>query len=126
MSYNIKEVAEILNVSDRTVRRYLNSYYSIEQGTYSVSDKMLEVLKDEYLDEAADIVVQEFTTAEYDEFYKRLSEYPILKDYITTILNELEYHKESSRNHSRQLDLILENIQQRNYIEAKDKKLDKL
>ena len=126
MNYTVKEIAEILEVSDRTVRRYLNSYYSIEQGTYSISDKMLEVLKDEYLDEAADIVVQEFTTAEYDEFYKRLSEYPILKDYITTILNELEYHKESSRNHSRQLDLILENIQQRNYIEAKDKKLDKL
>ena len=54
MSYNIKEISEILKVSDMTVRRYLNSYKSIEKGTYSISDKMLDVLKGEYLGQASD------------------------------------------------------------------------
>lgn len=30
--YKIKEIAEILNVSDRTVERYLKSYITIEKG----------------------------------------------------------------------------------------------
>ena len=85
---------------------------------------MLEVLKNEYL-ENSDIVVQEFTQSEYSELHKRLSEYPLLKDYIKTILSELDYHKKSSESHNKQMEMILENIRERNFIEAKDKKLDK-
>ena len=43
--YKIKEIAEILNVSDKSVRRYLNSYFSINNGAYEVSEKMLNILK---------------------------------------------------------------------------------
>lgn len=43
--YKLKEIAEILNVSDRTVQRYLNSYFSLEKGAYVVSEKMLNILK---------------------------------------------------------------------------------
>ena len=48
--YKIKEIAKILNVSDRTVERYLKSYFCLENGAYQVSEKMLEVLKSEYLE----------------------------------------------------------------------------
>ena len=81
---------------------------------------MLEVLQNEYL-ENSDIVVQEFAQSEYNELHKRLSEYSLLKDYIKTILNELDYHKKSSESHNKQMEMILENSQQRNFIEAKDK-----
>ena len=123
--YTSKEVAEILNVSDRSVQRYLNSYFSIEKGAYVVSEKMLNVLKKEYLEDESDDVVELFTKDEYQEFHKRLSEYPILKDRIGDILNELDYHKRSAESHNKQMEIILNMMQQRNYIEAKEKKLDK-
>ena len=52
--YKIKEIAEILNVSDKSVRRYLNSYFSINNGAYEVSEKMLNILKNDYLGQSAD------------------------------------------------------------------------
>ena len=76
------------------------------------------------------MITEAFTSDEYDEFHKRLSEYPILKertdnltDRIDDILNGLEYHKKSAESHNRQMELILENLHQRNFIEAKDKEL---
>ena len=59
--YKLKDVAEILGVSDRTVERYLKSYFSMEKGAYQVSEKMLEVLRSEYLESESDMVVEEFT-----------------------------------------------------------------
>lgn len=122
--YKLKEIAEILNVSDRTVQRYLNSYFSLEKGAYVVSEKMLNILKKEHLEDESDDVVELFTKDEYQEFHKRLSEYPILKDRIGDILNELDYHKRSAESHNKQMEIILNMMQQRNYIEAKEKKID--
>jgi predicted transcriptional regulator len=120
--YNSKEIAEILGVSDKSVRRYLNTYFSINNGAYEVSEKMLDVLKLEHLGQAADSTVQEFerveyfTEEEYQEFHKRLVEYDALKD-------QLEYHRKSSESHNKQMEMILNMMQQRNLIEAKDKKI---
>ena len=52
--YTTKQIAEILNVSDKSVRRYLNSYFSINNGAYEISDKMLNILKSEYLGQSVD------------------------------------------------------------------------
>jgi predicted transcriptional regulator len=122
--YKLNEIAEILNVSDRTVQRYLNSYFSLEKGAYVVSEKMLNILKKEHLEDESEDVVELFTKDEYQEFHKRLSEYPILKDRIGDILNELDYHKRSAESHNKQMEIILNMMQQRNYIEAKEKKID--
>lgn len=115
--YKLKEVAQILGVSDRSVERYLKSYFSLEKGGYQVSEKMLEILKSEYLENDNDTIVEEFTKEEYEEFRKRLIEYNILKD-------QLEYHRKSSESHNKQMEIILKVMEQRNFIEAKDKKLD--
>lgn len=121
--YTSKEIAKILNVSDKSVRRYLNSYFSIENKAYQVSEKMLNILKTEYLGQTADTNVQGFerveyfTEDEYQEFHRRLVEYQSLKD-------QLEYHRKSSESHNRQMEIILNTMQQRNFIEAKEKKLD--
>jgi hypothetical protein len=108
--YKIKEIAKILNVSDRTVERYLKSYFSLEKGTYQVSEKMLEVLKLEYLESESDTVVEQFTKEEYEEFHKRLVEYPFLKE-------QLEYHRKSIESHNRQMELILLSITNKKFIE---------
>jgi hypothetical protein len=47
-----------------------------------------------------------------------------LKERIKDILNELDYHKKSIDSHNKQMEIILNMMQQRNYIEAKEKKLD--
>ena len=129
--YNSKEVAEILGVSDKSVRRYLNSYFHIDKGAYRVSEKMLTILKNKYVGQHEDSNFQEFervesfTEEEYQEFHKRLSEYTFLKERIKDILNELDYHKKSIDSHNKQMEIILKIIQERNFVEAKDKKLDK-
>ena len=122
--YKLKDIADILNVTDRTVERYLKSYFSLEKGAYIVSEKMLQVLKNEYLQSESDTVVEEFTKEEYQEFHRRLSEYPFLKERIHDILNDLDYHRKSIDSHNKQMDMILNMMQQRNFIEAKEKKLD--
>lgn len=121
--YSVKEVAEILGVSDKSVRRYLNSYFSLENGAYQVSEKMLEVLKNEYLEEEPDIIVQPYTKSEYAEVEKRLIEYHLLKE-------QLEYHKKSAESHQKQMEIILKILeqknvleQQRNVLESKDKRV---
>ena len=143
--YTTKQIAEILNVSDKSVRRYLNSYFSINNGAYEVSEKMLNILKTEYLGQPTDNLrtgeepqeplkgnedfengrIEFFTEDEYQEFHKRLSEYPYLKERVNDILNELDYHKRAGESHNKQMEIILQTLQQRNYIEAKEKKLDK-
>ncbi|WP_432223129.1 hypothetical protein ACRASX_16365 (plasmid) [Flavobacterium sp. TMP13] len=123
--YKLKEVAEILGVSDRSVERYLKSYFSLEKGTYQVSEKMLEVLKSEYLESEYDSIVEEFTKDEYQEFQKRLSEYPLLKERIEYILNDMEYYRNSMSSKEKQMEVLLNMMEQRNFIEAKEKKLDK-
>lgn len=115
--YRIKEVAKILNVSDRTVERYLKSYFSLENGAYQVSEKMLEVLKFEYIDDESDTVVEEFTKDDYMEFQKRLSEYPLLKERTESLLKDIEYHRKSIESHNRQMELILLSITNKKFIE---------
>jgi predicted transcriptional regulator len=142
--YTTKQIADILGVTDKSVRRYLNSYFSINNGAYEVSDKMLSILKSDYLGQSADSLrtgeatqeplkgnedfengrIEYFTEDEYQEFHKRLSEYPYLKERVDDILNELDYHKRAGESHNKQMEIILQTLQQRNFIEAKEKKLD--
>lgn len=130
--YNSKEVAEILGVSDKSVRRYLNGYFSIENGAYKVSEKMLEVLKNEHLGQDADTIVQPFTADEYEEFRKRLTEYPMFKKHIESLKTEIEYHKNQyeslmslHREFIKMQEKALDNLTQRSFIEAKEKGFDK-
>lgn len=142
--YTTKQIADILGVTDKSVRRYLNSYFSINNGAYEISDKMLSILKSDYLGLSADNLrtgeapqeplkgnedfengrIEYFTEDEYQEFHKRLSEYPYLKERVDDILNELDYHKRAGESHNKQMEIILQTLQQRNFIEAKEKKLD--
>ena len=115
--YKLKEIAEILNVSDRTVQRYLNSYFSMEKGAYIVSEKMLEILKSEYLDNDSDTIVEEFTKDDYIEFTKRLSEYPFLKERAESLLKEMEYYRKSMTSKERQMELLLLAITSKRFIE---------
>jgi predicted transcriptional regulator len=127
--YSSKEIGKILNVSDKSVRRYLNSYFSMNNGTYEVFEKMLSVLKNEHLGQSLDNLrtqsdieyeypfIEGFTEIEYLEYQKRLIEYPILKDQIEYLKKDISYHKKSIESHNRQMELLLLTITNKKFIE---------
>ena len=127
--YKIKEIAEILNVSDKSVRRYLNSYFSINNGAYEVSEKMLNILKNDYLGQSADNlrtgsdtenefpIIEGFTEEEYQEYQKRLIEYPLLKDQIEYSKKDILYHRKSIESHNRQMELLLLSATNKKFID---------
>ena len=127
--YKIKEIAEILNVSDKSVRRYLNSYFSINNGAYEVSEKMLNILKSDYLGQPADNlrtgsdtenefpIIEGFTEEEYQEYQKRLIEYPLLKDQIEYLKKDILYHRKSIESHNRQMELLLLSATNKKFID---------
>lgn len=123
--YTIKELADKLSVSTRTIERYLKSLYTKENNKTIIPLDVVELLEVRH---KSDIntdtsptqeydVIEAFTNEEYQEFQKRLIEYPMLQ-------KDLEYHRESAKSHQRQMELILRNLEQRNFIEAKDKKIE--
>lgn len=124
--YTIKELSDRLNVSTRTVERYLKNLYTKEKNKIMIPLDVVELLEIRHNSDTTPTearqeeydVIEGFTNEEYQEFQKRLIEHPILK-------KELQYHKRSAESHQRQMELILNNLRERNFIEAKDKKIDK-
>ena len=81
------------------------------------SEKMLEILKSEYLDNDSDTIVEEFTKDDYIEFTKRLSEYPFLKERAESLLKDMEYYRKSMTSKERQMELLLLAITSKRFIE---------
>lgn len=127
--YTTKQIAEILGVTDKSVRRYLNSYFSINNGAYEISDKMLNILKSEYLGQPTDNlrtgldtenefpIIEGFTEEEYQEYQKRLIEYPLLKDQIEYLKKDILYHRKSIESHNRQMELLLLSATNKKFID---------
>jgi DeoR/GlpR family transcriptional regulator of sugar metabolism len=146
--YDLKDLANELNISERTARRYvdelINETQIIRKNKYKFSYLIFNSIVnskqniDTELTESDNGVTEYFTDEEYQEFQKRLTEYPILKEqiqnskeYLSTIENQMEYFKNA---YNRQLDMhenliqsvksFSDNLTQRNFIEAKEKGLD--
>jgi len=139
--YTTADIARTLAVSERTVRRKLAKHLVLLDGKYEVSEEFFNFLKQntDFTDTPSDNVrtsadtlgqdeefeiIEGFTAEEYQEFQKRLTEYPLLKDMITNLKNDIQYHRRSAESQNKQLELLLENIKQRNFIEAKDKQIE--
>ena len=146
--YNLKDLANKLDISERTARRYIdeliNETQTIRENKYKFSYLIFNYIInsrqniDTVLTESNNGVTEYFTEEEYLEFQKRLTEYPILKEqiqnskeYLNTIENQMEYFKNA---YNKQLEMhenlvqsvknFSDNLMQRNYIEAKEKGLD--
>lgn len=129
--YTIKELSELHSVSTRTIEKRLKNLILREKNKVLIPldvVKLLEIRhksepKSEANTEASpnlekttkmDVeydVVEGFSTEEYQEFQKRLIEYPMLQ-------KDLEYHKKSAESHQRQMEKILTIMQERNLLEA--------
>lgn len=124
-SYTIQELADKMSVSTRTIERYLKSLYIKENNKIIIPLDVVELLEVRHKsDTDTDTsptqeydVIEGFSAEEYQEFQKRLIEYP-------KILQDLEYHRESSKSHQRQMELILESVKARSIIEGRAQLLD--
>lgn len=120
--YTIKELAELHSVSTRTIEKRLANLVLKVKNKIHIPLDIVNLLESRHNIEQTPNkpqfdIVEGFSNEEYQEFQKRLIEYPLLK-------KELEYHRNSVLTHQRQMELILRNLEQRNFIEAKDKNLD--
>ena len=126
--YTIVDISATLSVTERTVQRWIETLVIKEGNKILVPKDVLELLKSRHVNDkvatSPDIEekqfdrIEYFTEEEYQEFHKRLVEYDILKD-------QLQYHRKSSESHNKQMEMILQMMEQRNYIEVKEKKLDR-
>ena len=126
--YTISDISATLSVTERTVQRWIETLVIKEGNKILVPKDVLELLKSRHVNDkvatSPDIEekqfdrIEYFTEEEYQEFHKRLVEYDILKD-------QLQYHRKSSESHNKQMEMILQMMEQRNYIEVKEKKLDR-
>ena len=142
--YTTAEIADILGVSSRTIQRHLATLrdtLSHENKTFDY--RVLYILETFFEYKNGDTQtttddnqatdennteydrVEYFTEEEYQEFHKRLVEYPLLINQIKMLLDELDFHKKIINNHQEQQNKLIESIKERNFIEAKEKELDK-
>ena len=98
------------NTYDYKVIDLLNSYFKYDSNDIetTVNDKGRQFDRTEY-----------FTEAEYQEFHKRLVEYPLLLNKINLLLSELDFHKRYNQWHKDQQIKLIESIKERNFIEEK-------
>ena len=134
-TYNTNDIATTLNVSIRTAQRYvkqlINSDNTIDEDIFNL---IIERHRndEEATDSENDLIEQFFTESEYEEFKKRLTEYPLIIRHIDTLKEQISYHKKQYEDlmvlHRELINMhqiSLNNTQQRNHIEAKEKNLDK-
>jgi DNA-binding transcriptional regulator LsrR (DeoR family) len=127
-NYTIRDISATLSVSERTVQRWIENLINKDGTKILIPEDVFELLKSRHSNDISattpDNPVQEFerveyfTEDEYQEFHRRLVEYQSLKE-------QVEYHRKSAESHNKQMEIILNMMQQRNFIEAKEKNLDK-
>lgn len=118
--YTVPDIATTFGVSERTVQRWLESLIIKDKNKILVPEDVLNLLKlrhsNDKIATSADTPLQEFerveyfTEDEYQEFHKRLVEYPLLK-------KQLEYHRKSIDSHNRQMELLLLSVSNKKFIE---------
>ena len=147
--YTTKEVSEILDVNVRTIQRQVATLVADLTNNDGkgalINEDVLYLLKwrqandkattDQRQDDDTENeefpFVEYFTAEEYEEFKKRITEYPFLKEkieyskeYLNSLKSQIEYFRMS---YYRQLDIhekLIESFRQRNFIHAKDKGFD--
>nr|WP_298007129.1 hypothetical protein [uncultured Flavobacterium sp.] len=135
--YTANDIATTLNVNIRTAQRYVENVFTKENNKISFDKDVFDLIilrhgnDNQTTTDDTEIITDYFTADEYEEFKKRLIEYPMLKKHIDSLQNELRYHKSQYENlmilHKEFMQLhhaSLNNITQRNWIEVKEKGLD--
>ncbi len=141
-TYNIKEIAEEIGVSERTILRQIQTISDKLKNPYSKDFAISEDLKNALFSDKFQTNsdneneefphVEYFTSDEYEEFKKRITEYPFLKEQIESSKQHLEAMEKQIEyfrfSYNKQLEIhekLIDSFRERNFIEAKEKRLDK-
>lgn len=141
-TYNIKEIAEEIGVSERTILRQIQTISDKLKNPYSKDFAITEDLKNALFSDKFQTNsdneneefphVEYFTSDEYEEFKKRITEYPFLKEQIESSKQHLEAMEKQIEyfrfSYNKQLEIhekLIDSFRERNFIEAKEKRLDK-
>lgn len=139
--YTTADMVSLLGKNERTIRRWITDLIGIDKGKYVVSEDILKLLEiranadklrthigqpadNENEDFEADYI-EGFTTEEYVEFQKRINEYPVLKEYIENLKEQVEFLRFNSSQQAETIKDLSQGIKQRSFIEAKEKGFDK-
>ena len=138
--YTTTDIASELGISDRTVRRWIADLIDYSKGKYIVSEDVLNLLKNRLKSEGSRTdfgqtsdteneddfdYYEAFTTAEYMEFQKRINEYPVLREYIENLKEQIDFLRFNLSQQNETIKDLTSSIKERNFIEAKEKGLDK-
>lgn len=148
--YTTKEIAELFGVSERTIQRHITTlndnisntdrkgfsipedivFFLAKRHQYDISATTNDNERQDKNEEFPHI--EYFTEEEYQEFKKRITEYPFLKEqiklsneHLDTLKTQIEYFRLS---YNKQLDIhekLIGAFRERNFIEAKEKGMDK-
>lgn len=135
-NYTIKELAGLLGVSERTILRQIQTISDKLKKPYSngftISEDLKNIIFSDKFKTTSDKENEEefdyfeaFTTEEYTEFQKRINEYPILKEYIESLKTELEFLRFNFAQQTETNKSLVQSLREKNFIEAKEKGLDK-
>lgn len=148
--YTTKEIAELFGVSERTIQRHIttlsDNISNTDRKGFSIPEDIVFFLAErhhydilattndnERQDKNEEFPhIEYFTEEEYHEFKKRITEYPFLKEqiklsneHLDTLKTQIEYFRLS---YNKQLDIhekLIGAFRERNFIEAKEKGMDK-
>ena len=139
--YSIKDLALEFGISERTILRQIQTISDKLKNPYSKSFIIDEDLKNFIFSDSFQTIsdneneefphVEYFTSDEYEEFKKRITEYPFLKEQIESSKQHLEAMEKQIEyfrfSYNKQLEIhekLIDSFRERNFIEAKEKGLD--
>lgn len=137
--YTTADIVSLLGKNERTIRRQIADLVGIDKGKYTVSEEILKLLEirastdnlrtdigqpadNDFIDEFD--YYEAFTADEYIEFQKRINEYPVLKEYIESMKEQIEFLRFNTAQQNEVIRDLSAGIKQRNFIEAKEKGFD--
>ena len=137
--YTTADIVSLLGKNERTIRRWIADLVGIDKGKYTVSEEILKLLEirastdnlrtdigqpadNDFIDEFD--YYEAFTADEYIEFQKRINEYPVLKEYIESMKEQIEFLRFNTAQQNEVIRDLSAGIKQRNFIEAKEKGFD--
>ena len=140
-TFTIKELSEEFKVSERTILRQIQTISDKLKNPYSKSFIIDEDLKNFIFSDSFQTIsdneneefphVEYFTSDEYEEFKKRITEYPFLKEQIESSKQHLEAMEKQIEyfrfSYNKQLEIhekLIDSFRDRNFIEANEKGLD--
>ena len=132
--YTTTEASQLLNISIRVLQIELKRLNVKKvKNRYIITDKVIEALKrtetnktNETKTNKNEIISEDFSKAEYDKLQEVIHEYPILQERLKNYQDQIEYLKQLVESQTFQLHKIIGLMEQRNYIENREKNKEPL